>query len=92
MVEVKKKNNESMESLIRRFNKKVQQSGVLNRVKDGQFFVAPRTRRQVKISAVRKQLISDKKEYLKKIGQIDEEELKRSRTPLGRKLKIKKVK
>ena len=72
MVEVKKRAGESAESLLRRFTKKVQQSGVLLRARKGRFYVPPKSKRQVKVEAIRRELIKEKKEYLKKIGKLDE--------------------
>jgi ribosomal protein S21 len=72
VVEVKKKDNESSESLIRRFNRRVQQSGILLRTKKGQYYVPAPNERQNKEKAIRKAKISDKKEYLRKIGRLDE--------------------
>ena len=42
MVEVKKKDNESFDSLLRRFNRKIQQSGVLIRARRIRFFESPK--------------------------------------------------
>lgn len=72
MVEVKKKDNESSESLIRRFNRRVQQSGILLRTKKGQHYAPPMNERKTKEKAIRKSKISEKKEYLRKIGKLDE--------------------
>ncbi|HEX9503004.1 MAG TPA: 30S ribosomal protein S21, partial [Patescibacteria group bacterium] len=44
MVEVKRKDNESFESLLRRFNRKIQQSGVLVRARKIRFFEPTRSR------------------------------------------------
>lgn len=72
MVEVRKRAGESTESLLRRFTKKVQQSGVLLRARKGRFYQPPKSRRQVRVEAIRRELIKEKKEYLKKIGKLDE--------------------
>ncbi|MBU0597707.1 30S ribosomal protein S21 [Patescibacteria group bacterium] len=72
MVEVKKKDGESTESLIRRFTKKVQSSGVLIRAKKGRFYAPKKTQRESREDAARRTLIRDKKEYLRKIGKLEE--------------------
>ncbi len=72
MVEVKKKDNESSESLIRRFNRRVQQSGVLLRTKKDQYFESAPNPRKLKDKAIRRSKIREKKEYLRKIGKLDE--------------------
>jgi len=68
MVEVKKKDNESFDSLLRRFNRKIQQSGVLIRARKTRFFEPPKSRNLQKIAARRRSQIRAKKEELKKLG------------------------
>ena len=72
MVEVRRKEGESVESLLRRFTKRVQQSGVLLRAKRARFFESPKTKREVREDAIRRKSIRDRKEYLRKIGKLDE--------------------
>jgi small subunit ribosomal protein S21 len=68
MVEVKKKDNESFESLLRRFNRKIQQSGVLIRARKIRFFEPPKSRNLQKVAARRRAQIRVEKEELKKLG------------------------
>lgn len=68
MVEVKKKDNESFDSLLRRFNRKIQQSGVLIRARKIRFFEPPRSRNLQKVAARRRTVIKAQKEELKKMG------------------------
>jgi ribosomal protein S21 len=72
VVEVKKKDSESSESLIRRFNRRVQQSGVLLRTKKAQYYTETPNERKVKDRAIRRSKIMEKKEYLRKIGKLDD--------------------
>lgn len=72
MVEIKRKNGESIESLLRRFTRRIQQSGVIIRVKENQFYQKKKTKRAIKENALRRKAIRAKKEYLKKIGKLDE--------------------
>jgi ribosomal protein S21 len=72
VVEVRKKDGESNESLLRRFTKKVQASGVLIRAKKGRFFASPKSKLAVREIAARRKLISEKKEFLRKIGKLDD--------------------
>ena len=72
MVEVRKKEGESNESLLRRFTKKVQASGVLIRAKKGRFFNPPKSKLELRENAARKKLIQEKKEFLRKIGKLEE--------------------
>ncbi len=68
MVEVKKKDNESFDSLLRRFNRKIQQSGVLIRARKTRFFEPPKSRNLQKVAARRRTQIKAEKEELKKMG------------------------
>lgn len=68
MVEVKKKENESFDSLLRRFNRKIQQSGVLIRARKTRFFEPPKSRNLLKVAARRRSQIRAEKEELKKMG------------------------
>ncbi len=72
MVEVKTREGESMESLLRRFSKRVQQSGVLIRAKKGRFYKPEKSVRVVREEAARRELIESKKEFLQKVGKLDE--------------------
>ena len=66
MVEVKKKDNESFDSLLRRFNRKIQQSGVLIRARKTRFFEQPKSRNLQKIAARRRAQIKVEKDEIKK--------------------------
>jgi len=79
LVEVKKKSGESPESMLRRFTKRVQQSGVLIRAKKGRYFEPPKNKRAKKEDAKRRQEARAKKEYLRKIGKLEEMDKKRGR-------------
>ena len=76
MIEVKRKNGESIESLLRRFGRRIQQSKVLLKAKDMMFYKKPRTKREQKEYALRRKEIQKEKEYLKKLGRFDELEKK----------------
>lgn len=72
MVEVKKRDGESVEALLRRFTKRVQQSGVLLRAKKGRFYKSPKTKREQRVEAQRRTVIRDQREYLRRIGKLEE--------------------
>jgi len=72
VVEVKKREGESPESLVRRFTKKVQASGVLIRAKRGRYRAPKKSKLQLKQEATRRKQIRDKKEFLRKIGKLDD--------------------
>ena len=70
MVEVKKKDTESFDSLLRRFNRKIQQSGVLIRARKTRFFEPPKSRNLQKVAARRRSQIKSEKDELKKMGKL----------------------
>lgn len=72
MLEVKKKDNESFESLIRRFTRKTIQSGKLIQAKKIRFYQKPTSKRALKAKALRREEIKKQREYLRKIGKLDE--------------------
>ena len=72
MAEVKRKDNESFESLIRRFTKKTLQSGKLLQARKIRFFKKKGNSLKLKSKALRSLKIEKKIDYLKKIGKFDE--------------------
>jgi small subunit ribosomal protein S21 len=68
MVEVKKKDNESFENLLRRFNRKVQQSGILARARKIRFFEPTKSRNLQRIAAQRRSELRQVREEMKKMG------------------------
>lgn len=70
MVEVKRKDNESFESLLRRFNRKIQQSGVLVRARKIRFYEPGRSRNLLREDAQRRAINREKREELKKMGKL----------------------
>jgi len=67
MIQVTRKDNkESVENLLRRFSRKVQQSGVLATAKSGQYFEKPESKRDRRQKAiVRRARKADKIKKLK---------------------------
>ena len=56
MIQVTRKDNkESAENLLRRFNRKVQQSGVIAVVKQGQYFEKPISKTERRTKAILRQ-------------------------------------
>ena len=72
MLEVKKKDTESFESLIRRFTKKTIQSGKIIQAKKIRFHQKPISKRAQKAKAIRREEIKSQREYLRKIGKLDD--------------------
>lgn len=54
LIEVKRKGNERFESLLRRFNREIQQSGILTVAKKNRFFEKEPNRIMRRESAIRK--------------------------------------
>lgn len=57
MIEVKRKGEEKFDVMLRRFNREVQQSGVLTIAKTKRFFASEINRSQRRKSAIRKNVI-----------------------------------
>ncbi|OGF21376.1 hypothetical protein A2Y83_02175 [Candidatus Falkowbacteria bacterium RBG_13_39_14] len=84
MQEVKRKKEESFESLLRRFNRRLQQSGKIIEVKQNKFFEKEPNKNKKKASALVRNKIRAKKEYLRKTGKLPDEFDEK-----GRRIKIK---
>lgn len=80
MVEVKRKKGESFEGVLRRFSRRLQQSGKQLEVRKYRFHAPKLSKTKQKASALRKIEIRVKRDYLARIGQLKEEEKKQSRS------------
>ncbi|MEO6513292.1 MAG: 30S ribosomal protein S21 [Candidatus Saccharimonadales bacterium] len=70
MIQVTRKDSkESLENLLRRFNRKVQQSGVVAIVKSGQYFDKPISKRDRRTKAIIRQSRKATKIKRIKLGQ-----------------------
>jgi ribosomal protein S21 len=76
MVEVKKKDKETSESLIRRFSRRLQQSGVLMKARKNRFHKKRKTKRQLKMDALYRVKVGKEVDKLKKMGKFDEEKFR----------------
>ena len=74
MSDIKRRKNESFESFIRRVKKRWQQSGKILQVKKIRFHTRKASKNTRKKSALHRLAMSQKMEYLKKIGRLPEEE------------------
>lgn len=72
VIDVNKKEGESNESLMRRFTRRVQSTGMLNRVKKRQFLAKKPNKRAVRLAAIRRSKVTAEREHLRKIGKLDE--------------------
>lgn len=73
MAEIKRKKGETFESFVRRFNRKLQQSGKLIQSRKIRFHERTKSRTKLRADALRRKGITEKREYLKKIGQLKDE-------------------
>lgn len=78
MVQAKKREKESMASLIRRFNRRVQQSGLLLQARQARFYTKAKSKRQIKESALHRQKVIAEKERLRKLGKLEDEFFQKS--------------
>ena len=76
MIQVKRKEKETSESLIRRFSRRVQQSGVLRQVRKLRFHVEEPSREKRRAGALYKVKIRKEINRLKKLGKFDDEALR----------------
>ncbi len=81
VLEVKRKQSETFESLLRRFTKKTIQSGKLLQAKKIRFHQKAKTTLKRKESALKREEFKKKREYLRRTGKLDEflEKMKKRR-------------
>lgn len=72
-IEVRKKEKETSQNLLRRFTRRIQQSGVLLRARRSRFYVPELTKRQKKLSALRRMVTQKEREKLYKLGKLPPE-------------------
>tara|TARA_Y100000310_G_C20395913_1_gene675097 strand:+ start:454 stop:714 length:261 start_codon:yes stop_codon:yes gene_type:complete len=77
MTEVTRKNNESFESMLRRFKNRVQMSGRLLQARKIKFLAPSENKTKKKAAALKRKGVKEKINYLLKSGKITEEELNR---------------
>jgi len=75
MVSVKKQEGESNFSLLRRFSRKVQQSGILLKARKNRFYQKPKTKRERYLAALFREEIRKEKNRLMKQGLLKKGEL-----------------
>lgn len=73
MVQVTRKPNESVGSLLRRFSRLIQQTGLVLRAKKRRYFQKDPTERLEKNRAIMREALRDLRKKLEKMGQYDEE-------------------
>lgn len=73
MIESKRKKEESFEGFLRRFNKRIQQSGMLMEARQSQHHKPSKSRNLRRRSALISNEMKLKFEYLRKVGKLKEE-------------------
>ncbi|MDD5290200.1 MAG: 30S ribosomal protein S21 [Patescibacteria group bacterium] len=71
-IEIKRKNNESNEALLRRFQDKIRRSRTLIVAKKKRFFEKEKTKRQCREDAKRRKYNREKRAFMIKIGKLPE--------------------
>ncbi|MFA5163595.1 MAG: hypothetical protein WC441_03645 [Patescibacteria group bacterium] len=72
MADLKRKPGESFESFLRKFKKALKNSKRLEKARSKKYLEPKKTKRQVKKSALISLDMRKKKEYLRKIGKLEE--------------------
>ncbi len=88
MVEVKRKPNESIGSLLRRFNRFVQQSGVLLKAKKSQFREKDQNERREKNAAIMGIHLGELRRRLEKLGKYSDEAFEEEKRKLKQELNL----
>jgi len=88
MVEVKRKQNESMGSLLRRFNRFVQQSQVLVKAKKSRHRVKKLTERKERNAAIMGVHLGALRKRLEKLGKYDEDSFDEAKRKLKQEIKL----
>ena len=83
MIEVRKKDKETTESLMRRFSRRIQQSGVLVRARKTRFRNDEKSKTEKRQEALYKVKIRKEINTLKKLGKFDDEALKNIKRKMG---------
>ncbi len=70
MVEVRRRENETTGAMLRRFTRRVQQSGILIRARKMRFYEPKSTKRAVREKALRRIQVKKERERLEKLGKL----------------------
>lgn len=72
VVEVRKREHESPDSLIRRFQRRVAASRILLTAKRGRFYDPPKSKGRRRVEALRRSALKKERELLRKLGKLEE--------------------
>jgi ribosomal protein S21 len=75
VVEVKKRKSESFDALLRRFNRRLIQSGKMIQAKKIQYHKKAKNKNAQQVSALRRKESREKREYLRKVGKLTDENI-----------------
>ena len=78
MVEVKRRERETTGAMLRRFTRRVQQSGSLINARKLRFYSAKPTKRVIRERALRRKQMTQERALLEKLGKLKEEPKRRS--------------
>lgn len=81
MVQVNKREKESVNGLMRRFVRTVQQSGVLLRARRSRFYKKKLSKRDVRARALHREKVIAEQEKLRKLGLLEDEQFARKNKP-----------
>lgn len=70
-LEIKKEGRETSQNLVRRFSRRIKQSGILLRARKSRFRQKAKSPQMKKRSALRREELRKKYEKLEKLGKID---------------------
>ena len=79
MLEVKRKKGETFESFLRRFNKRLMQSGVILYVKKHRYLKKGESRNMQNKTAILRKKYRENIQYMKKIGKLPDEPVNKRR-------------
>lgn len=71
ILEVKKQERESPQSVVRRFGRRIQRSGILLRARSVRFRRCQKSRQAKKRAALRREELKEKYKKLKKMGKLE---------------------
>ena len=77
MVYVKRKDRETTAAMLRRFTRRVQQSGILIRARKARFYASKPTKRALRERALRRRALLKERERLLKLGKLKETDHRR---------------
>lgn len=74
MIEIRKREKESTGGMLRRFSKKVRQSGTLLTARKNRFYEKPKNKQQQKVTALRREKLRALRRKLLKRGELQQGE------------------